>query len=155
MDDAGIFEEMYPALRRFAAVVGGPTIEPDDLVQEALARTLAQTLLVDLEEPAMYLRRVIVRLAANDRRSTGRRTAILARLRPPPHVVDDAYASDMTELFNLPPDQRAVLYLHLVDGLPHDEVGRLLGISAEASRARLSRGLKHLRIALAAERNRP
>lgn len=155
MDDAGIFEELYPALRRFAGVVGGPTVEPDDLVQEALARTLQQTLLADLDEPGAYLRRVIVRLASNDRRSSGRRTAILARFRLPPDTTKDAYASDMSELFQLPSDQRAVLYLHLVDGLPHDEVGRLLGISPEASRARLSRGLKHLRIALIAERNQP
>ena len=51
MDDAGIFEELHPALRRFAAVVGGPTVEPDDLVQEALARTLRTTRLTDLDEP--------------------------------------------------------------------------------------------------------
>jgi RNA polymerase sigma-70 factor (ECF subfamily) len=155
MDDAGIFEELYPALRRFAAVVGSPTIEPDDLVQEALTRTLAQTTLAQLEEPAVYLRRVIARLASNDRRSTGQRTAILARLRPTRHLAKDTYTSDLSELFELPPDQRAVLYLHLVEGVPHDEVGRMLDISAEASRARLSRGLKHLRFALADERNRP
>ena len=55
----------------------------------------------------------------------------------------------------MPPDQRAVLYLHLVEGLDHAEVGRLLDISAEASRARLSRGLKQLRIALVNEGDRP
>lgn len=155
MDDATIFEELYPALHRFAAVVGTATTEPDDLVQEALARTLEHTPLADLDEPSVYLRRVIVRLAVNDRRSTGRRTAILARFRPRSDSSDDLYASDLTELMYLPPDHRAVLYLHLVDGLSHDEVGRLLGISTEASRARLSRGLKRLRIAMVAERNQP
>ncbi|HRW40337.1 MAG TPA: RNA polymerase sigma factor [Microthrixaceae bacterium] len=155
MDDAGIFEELHPALRRFAAVVGGPTVEPDDLVQEALARTLRTTRLTDLDEPGAYLRRVIVHLAANDRRATGRRAVILARFGPAPAVAVDAYASDLADLFLVPPDQRAVLFLHLVEGHDHGEIGRMLDISTEASRARLSRGLKQLRIALVDEGNRP
>ncbi|MBX3286283.1 MAG: RNA polymerase subunit sigma-24, partial [Actinobacteria bacterium] len=72
-DEAGTFEALYPALRRFAAVVGGPATEPDDLVQEALARTLARGSLADLDDPAVYLRRVVARLASNERRSQGRR----------------------------------------------------------------------------------
>jgi RNA polymerase sigma-70 factor (ECF subfamily) len=153
-DDAGIFEELYPALRRFAGVVGGPTIEPDDLVQEALVRTLQRGRLVDLVDAGVYLRRVIVRLAANDRRTTGQRAAILARFRPGTAVSEDSQVSDVEDLLQVPPDQRAVLYLHVVEGLPHSQIGAVLGISSAASRARLSRGLKQLRVAVDAERNR-
>ena len=33
---ADVFRELYPRLRRFAAVVGAAESDPDDLVQEAL-----------------------------------------------------------------------------------------------------------------------
>ena len=39
-----------------------------------------------------------------------------------------------------------MLYLHLVERLTHDEGAELLDITAEASRARLSRGLRRLRV---------
>ena len=35
--DDVLFAELYPRLRRFAAVVGSPDDDPDDLVQEAVA----------------------------------------------------------------------------------------------------------------------
>ena len=35
--DRQIFGDLYPSLRRFAAVVGDDDMEPDDLVQEVLA----------------------------------------------------------------------------------------------------------------------
>jgi DNA-directed RNA polymerase specialized sigma24 family protein len=38
--DARLVREIYVALRRFASVVAPPGIDPDDLVQEALARRL-------------------------------------------------------------------------------------------------------------------
>lgn len=34
------FRDAYPRLRRFAAVVAPPTIDPDDLIQDALVRVL-------------------------------------------------------------------------------------------------------------------
>lgn len=148
MDDDEIFRQLYAPLRRFAAVVGPPEVEPDDLVQEALARTLRQTPLDNLDDPAVYLRRVIFRLASNDRRLNRRRREILARLGTTPEHTDDAHQWQVSELWRLPSDQRAVLYLHLIEDVPHDEIGVALGISAEASRARLSRGLKQLRISL-------
>src|SRR5579871_4146878 len=40
-DDAEVFAAVYPGLRRFAAVVASTTVDPDDLVQEAVARALA------------------------------------------------------------------------------------------------------------------
>jgi len=38
--DNDLIEEIYPALHRFAAVVAPRGDDPDDLVQEALVRTL-------------------------------------------------------------------------------------------------------------------
>ena len=39
-DDGALFARLYPGLRRFAAVCGSFDTDPDDLVQEAVARTL-------------------------------------------------------------------------------------------------------------------
>jgi hypothetical protein len=48
-DDADVFASVYPALRRFAGAVRPMGSEADDLVQEALARTLAVRSLSELE----------------------------------------------------------------------------------------------------------
>ena len=154
MDDGEIFRQVYTSLRRFAAVVGPPEVEPDDLVQESLARTLRQTSLHDLDDPAVYLRRVIFRLASNERRLTRRRREILDRFRTTSESSKDAESWLLSDLWRLPPDQRAVLYLHLVEDVPHGEIGEALGITAEASRARLARGLKQLRISLVDQEER-
>jgi RNA polymerase sigma factor (sigma-70 family) len=148
MDDGQRFEQIHAPLRRFASVVAPPDVEPDDLIQEALARTLRRTTLGELDDPLVYLRRVVLNLASNHRRQFSRRAAIRARRLHNETTVHDDYSSDVEELLLVPSDQRAVLYLHLVEGLPHDAVAELLDITPEASRARLSRGLRHLRVAL-------
>src|SRR5690349_8828107 len=80
VDDAGLFATLYPSLRAFAAVTGSVDVEPDDLVQEAVARTLRNHHLVDLDDAGAYLRRAIVNLAANRRRSMARYRLAFARL---------------------------------------------------------------------------
>ena len=146
MDDSEVFAELHPALRRFAAVVRPADVDADDLIQEALARALRRGRLDDLDEPLVYLRRVIFNLAATHRRSSVRHGTLRQKAIGRLDAVADAYPSDLSELMRVPADQRAVLYLHIVEGMPHDEIGLALGISAEASRARLSRGLRQLRI---------
>src|SRR4029079_4832066 len=54
--DAGLFVSVHPALRRFAGAVRPVGVDADDLVQEALARTLAIRSLSALDEPLAYLR---------------------------------------------------------------------------------------------------
>jgi RNA polymerase sigma factor (sigma-70 family) len=53
----------------------------------------------------------------------------------------------------LPSNQRKALRLRVVDEVPYPEVARLLGVSEQTARARVSRGLK--RLAAALERSRP
>src|SRR3954447_26208698 len=99
--DAVLFEQLYPALRRFAAVAGAPDGDPDDLVQEAVARTLRRQPLCSLDNPGAYLRQAIVHLASNRRRSLARWRVAVAHLgadqpsdggRPP------EYSSDLSDL---------------------------------------------------------
>lgn len=98
--DEQIIRRCYDSLRRFAAVVGPPVAEPDDLVQEALVRTLRVTPLHQLDNPERYLRRTVVNLARNARRSNRRRDAALLRLRPV-DVTADEHPSDLADLDRL------------------------------------------------------
>ena len=149
--DAGeeaVFTMLYPGLRHFAAAVGPLEVEPDDLVQEALARALAVGPLSELRDPGAYLRTVIVRLAANQRRSLGRRRRAIRFLE---HRERDSAAvleSDLSGLSALEPDDRAVVYLSVIEQATADEIGALLGWSAARVRVRKHRALRRLRAAL-------
>ena len=146
--DATLFAELYPSLRAFAAVTGSVDVEPDDLVQEAVARTLRQHRLVDLDDTGAYLRRTIINLAANRRRSIARWRLAVARL----DRVDEAqlahYASDLEELLQLAPDARALLFMVEVEGHSYAEAAVVLGISEDAARTRASRARRQLRVGI-------
>jgi DNA-directed RNA polymerase specialized sigma24 family protein len=149
-DDGALFAELYPGLRRFAAVVRPAEVDADDLVQDALTRTLAVRSLAACDDPGAYLRTAILRLAANHRRSLGRRRRALTRLNPP-EGASPTYPSDLDDLRRLAPVERAVLYLSVVEGRSFGEIGALIGSSEQAARARSSRALKRLRIELTTE----
>jgi len=139
----------YPSLRRFAAVVGPADVEPDDLVQDAFVAVLRRGL-DGVDDLDAYLRRTVLNLSSNAKRrwlrgqAAQRRQDRVASEVPPTFV-------DVADLLRLPPDVRAVLWLAEVEGWTHAEIGRLLGCTEEAARARASRGRRRLRLALLEE----
>jgi RNA polymerase sigma-70 factor, ECF subfamily len=146
--DRDVFETIYPALRRFASSVRPPGVDPDDLVQEALARTLATRSLASLANPLGYLRTSVLRVAMNVTRERRRRLARALRLGPPAEQTRDQYPSDLAELLRLSPRARAVLFLTVVEGRAYREAAELVGCSEPAARAIASRSLRALRAAL-------
>lgn len=150
-EESRLFAELYPSLRRFAAVVGPVEVDPNDLVQEAVAQLLARRRLTDLDNPGAYLRRAIVHLASNHRRRLAIRRRALPRLVGDATSTVDAYPSDLAELGRLSPGDRAVLYLTAVEGRSYAEVGRLLGCSEATARKRGSRARHRLYVELAGE----
>ncbi len=142
--DGEIFAALYPSLRRFAAVIGSLSDNPDDLVQEAVARTLATTSLEQLSSPSAYLRRAISNLVINGVRAdaVGRRHS---------HIIagdseaNDSYPSDLDVLEDLGPIERGAVFLADVEGRPFGEVAEILGCSPAAARLRASRGRRRLR----------
>jgi len=142
--EAQLFRELYPSLRRFASVVGPLEEDPDDLVQEAIARTLQSHRLTDLKQPGPYLRRTILNLASNQRRWFARRRGALRRIKAGAVSPTDSYPSDLADLSRLPAGERAVLYLTEVEGYRYREVGQLLGCSEAAARKRALRGRRRL-----------
>ena len=147
MSDEELFTQLYPSLRRFAAIAKTPEADADDLVQEALVRALTLRPLSEYTNPAAYLRRTIVNLASNAHRSSGRARRALHRLGGP--AQDPVhYPSDLQDLLQLTPVQRAAVYLAVVEGLSHAVIGETLGCSEAAARNRVSRGLRALRVGL-------
>jgi RNA polymerase sigma factor (sigma-70 family) len=154
LDDEAIFRALYPSLRQFAAGVGPREIEPDDLVQEAVTRTLARQRLSELEHPEAYLRRAIVNLATSGLRR--RRPWQRARTRiAQPDEVAQPVPSDLADLEQLAPVDRAVMWLVFVEGHTHREAAELLGISEQASRSRASRSRLQLKQSLRSEEVNP
>jgi RNA polymerase sigma-70 factor (ECF subfamily) len=142
--DEAVFEAIYPALRRYAAVVADLDVEPDDLVQDALASTLARHRLSDIDQPLAYLKRAVLNQSANRRRRMSVMRRHLPRLWGEPTGTDH-YASDLAVLDVLGPLDRAALFLADVEGLPHAVVAEELGLTVSAVRKRVSRSRRTLR----------
>lgn len=113
-------------------------------MQEALVQTLSRGSLSDLADPGAYLRATIVRLASNHRRRLGRRRRALAKLTAPAWH-DESYPSDLAPLGALGPEDRAVVYLTVIEGATAADVAELLGWSEARVRMRKHRALKRLR----------
>lgn len=139
----------YPTIRRFAAVVGPADVEPDDLVQDAFVRVLRRGI-DDIANLDAYLRRTVLNLSSNERRSWLRRQRAYRQERIVTETVPATFV-DVADLLRLAPDVRAVLWLAEVEGWTHAEIAGLLGCSEEAARARASRGRRRLRLALVEE----
>ena len=142
-----LITSLYPSLRKIAGVAGSIDVEPDDLVQEALIRTLKRGPISDLDNPLAFLRMTIVHLASNQRRSLGRKRRALSRL-----STDEAwwpsYPADIEAILDLPPRHRAILYLVEVEGVPYAEAAEQLGMTTQAARAMANRARKRARAAL-------
>lgn len=110
-------------------------------------RTLRRGPISDLDNPLGFLRKTIVNLASNQRRSLGRRRKALSRL-----VAEEgrwpSYPTDIEALLDLPPRQRAILYLVEVEDVPYAEAAEQLGMTAVAARAMANRARKRARAAL-------
>lgn len=144
--DRAFVASSYQSLRRFAAVVGSPDIDPDDLVQEAFVRTLRTHRLDELDDPSAYLRRVILNVARSQRRRFGlARRAISVLEASTPVAANPTYPSDVAELYRLGPKQRAVMFLHDIEGFSFEEVAEMLEMSPSAARMSASRGRRRLR----------
>lgn len=67
----------------------------------------------------------------------------MVRVVPEQVIPEDPW--QVEELLRLPPKARAVLYLHVVEGLTFNEVGEQLGCSSAAARKTASRAMHRLR----------
>lgn len=148
-DDKVLTADMYARLLRLAAVVDPLNPDPADLVQEAIARTLRRGHLTELRGPEAYLARVIIRLASNRRRHILRTRKAVARVSNELQVnaqsTDEPHRDALVSLVSLRANERAILYLHIVEGHNFADIAQTLGIKEATARQRSSRALAHLR----------
>ncbi len=133
------FAALYSGLRRYAAVVGDLDMDPDDLVQDALVRTLRRGDLATFDNPASYLRRCIVNRVLELRRSAGRRGDARMQIET---VADDPASTSMVGVDDLLPEDptdRAIVWLMAFEDRRSDEIAAILDMSSSAVRKRTQR----------------
>jgi RNA polymerase sigma-70 factor (sigma-E family) len=136
-----------PMVRLARLLTGSPAVA-EEIVQEAFIKFARSTGKKD--EPAAYLRVIVVNLS----RSQQRRTLLERRLAPDAPVLSGIADIDETwgALRKLPFRQRAALMLRYYEDLPEADIARLLGCRPGTVKSALHRGLAALRKELG-ERN--
>ena len=114
-------------------------------------RALALRPLDEFDDVGAYLRAAIINIARNQYRAHDRRQRIAARQPRPVEGVADVYPSDLDELRRIKPEDRAILYLSLIEGHSYSEIGATVGCSEDTARARASRAVRKLRFELREE----
>ena len=141
--------ELYPSLRRFAAVIGRWDVDPDDLVQDAYTKVLMKSP-DQIRDLGPYLRRTIVNLATDQRRRSMRGNAAVHRLGAEV-TSSDSYPSDLEDLMRLQPKVRALLFLVEVEGHQVADAAEMVGMSNSNARVALMRARRRLRTELSVE----
>lgn len=152
--DGGFVEMLgaeLPRLQRIARLLVRDPDVADDLVAEAIARTLPKWRGGTVAEPAAYARRVLVNLA--NRRWRRRRLSARSdhfalgwTQAAGDHSSENAERDrTLRALHSLPARRRAVVVLRYYDDLPEAEIAAVLGISVGTVKSTLSRALEQLR----------
>jgi RNA polymerase sigma-70 factor, ECF subfamily len=155
-------EAEIPRLRRYARALVRDVVGADDLVQECLTRALVK---LHLWREGTDLRAWLFTILHNQyvnhvRRSIRMGTPVefdeaAPRLSQPAHQEAGLQLRDLDRaLGQLPADQRAVILLVGLEGMPYADVGTMLGIPVGTVRSRLSRGRLALRELMAVEPDR-
>ena len=140
------FQRLAPDLRRLAAAVAPPGLDPDDLLQEATARVLARIRRSGpVDDPGTYLARTVINLARSKRRGWARRAAA-ARATPRLTSATDPEPDEISELLDqLQPRQRACLWLRFVEDRSVTQTAQFLGCSEGTVKSQTSKALRTLR----------
>jgi RNA polymerase sigma-70 factor (ECF subfamily) len=143
--------ELLPRLRRFARALTGDPHDADDLVQIALERALARASQWRRDDPLEAWVFGIVRNAWIDElRARRRKQQVFApeeageRVGTSPVDGQVAAMSVQAAVAKLPPEQREVIALVLVEGLAYREAAEVLGVPIGTVTSRLARGREAL-----------
>lgn len=164
-DAAERLEEFREPLRIFAARRLRDWTAAEDVVQETLAHGLEALRAGRLENPAVlpgYLFQTALHVCFRRFRSADRERRALQRLRPAESADDSGPFGALVSaergtqlkqaLETLEPDQRRLLELTYRDELDSEAIGRELGVSPDAVRARRHRAIQRLAKALGVTR---
>jgi RNA polymerase sigma-70 factor (ECF subfamily) len=146
-------EQEIPRLRRYAPALTHATDRADDLVQDTLVRALSK---LHLWQPGTNLRAWLFTIMHHQYVNTERREARERTTVDIEHVssmlkaiTDPTAKRQMLELdralARLPNEQREVVVLVGLEGLPNESVAQILGVPIGTVRSRLFRGRERLR----------
>ena len=148
-----LVEGQIPRLRRYARALTRDVTRADDLVQSCLVRAVAKQ---HLWEPGTDLRAWLFTILhnqhVNDVRRSAREGANVAIEDVAPMLSTQSNAFDSVQLRDLekaiaklPPEQRQVILLVGLEGMPYEHVASILRVPIGTVRSRLSRGRDNLR----------
>ena len=151
-----IYAQLAPGVRRYLSHLADGSEIADDLLQETFLQMHRSRAAYN---PAYAVRSWVFGLARNvflmNRRAARRRAKVYELREDLPEfpVLPEADRLGSRDeirrcIANLGPDQAEALLLHHQWGFSFEEIAGMLGISAAAARARASRGMADLRLAL-------
>ena len=136
-----LISEHENRLYRAALSLLGDPQEAEDAVQDAFVRYLEKAP-EELDNPGAWLMRVLVNGCKSRLRLAWRRVGPLPVTLPAPGPEEREV---LAELFDLPPEDRAVIHLHYYEGYSTVEIAQMLGCRPGTVRSRLSRARDKLR----------
>lgn len=158
-DLVAALESALGRIRRTARLLVGDPELADDLVGEAIARTLPRWRAGLVEDAPAYVRRVVVNLASRRwrRLALGRRRdrAALEWTADPADPTELLAERDRTvrAVMALPARRRAVVVLRFYEDLTLADIADVLGIAQGTVKSQLSRALEQLRAGLETQEN--
>ena len=157
-----IYTELYPQIRRFLIARLGSEADAEDVTQDAFIKfqKAAQTEAIDNTKAYLFsiARNLSVDLIRRNTRAKTRESAYSdVRIdRAGDDLVDptptaeqevsgrEEFARVLTALVTLSPKVRQTFVLHKIDGHPHAEVARLMGISKSTVEKHMIKALRRL-----------
>jgi|SRR5215469_1556551 len=144
-------------LSRFAGALAGDRYLAEDMLSDALVKVARRWRRIgEMDDPAAYVRRVVVSTYIDDRRKVQRRrtapTGDVALLdRPSPDAAQAVIERDEVArlLAVLPPQQKAAVVLRYLLDEPDERIAEALGCSTGTVRSHLSRARATLRLVAA------
>jgi RNA polymerase sigma-70 factor (ECF subfamily) len=153
----GRFTELWedhrePLLAYFLRRVSEPADAADLLAETFLVTWRRIATVPEGDDARLWLYGVAGNVLRNHRRGRRRHDLLTGQLRQSLPTTVSAPSADLATiqvaLKNLAPDDREVLLLQAWEGLSGPEIAQVLGVSADAVRARLSRARARLRMLL-------
>lgn len=127
-------------LYRAALCILGDRQEAEDAVQDAFVKYLEKGR--DAREPERWLMRVLVNGCKSRLRLAWRRVVPLPEDLA---YTDNETKEELTELYSLPPDERAAVHLFYYEGYSTEEIAELTSCRPGTVRSRLSRARAKLK----------
>lgn len=140
------YRSEYRAMVALAAAVSGNGSVAEDIAQEGLARAHREwQKICDYDKPGAWLRRVVIRLASNVRRSGRRQATALKLIRPNQTVELELPDPDVWKAVrSLPAQQRAAIALFYLEDRSLAEIAEILGCAENTAKAHLHHGRRAL-----------